>query len=76
MKIIKVLCGIIVVLCIFQINSFANTNSTQTHQDGIYKIVSSIDMNKSIEIPGGSIEDNIQLGLWDYRRWNTSKSPF
>lgn len=75
MKKIKIIFGIIIiVLCLFQINSYATVNLVQTHQDGIYKIVSSEDINKSIEMPGGSTKDNIQFGIWDYRKWKPPES--
>ena len=48
----------------------------RTKEDGIYKIVASYDINKSIEVPGANRDNNIQLGIWDYRRWRTSKSLF
>ena len=34
--------------------------------DGIYKIAVGIDVNKTIEVPGANINNNVQLGLWDY----------
>ena len=39
----------------------------KTKENGIYKIAVSQDINKSIEVPGGNEDNNIQLGIWDYR---------
>ena len=48
----------------------------KTKENGIYKMVSSKDINKAIEVPGGNNSNNIQIGIWDYRKRRTSKSLF
>ena len=57
--------------CLYNISS-----QERTKENGIYKIVTSKDLGKSIEVPGGDTNNDVQLGIWDYRKWRTSKMLF
>ena len=48
--------------CLYNISS-----QEAMKEDGIYKIATSKDIGKSIEVPGANIDNNIQIGIWDYR---------
>ena len=55
--------------CIYNISS-----EEKTKENGIYKITTSQNINRAVEVSGGNKNNNIQLGIWDYRRWSTSKT--
>ena len=45
---------------------FDITQKEKAFSNGIYKISVGRDSNKTIEIPGGWKDNNVQIGIWDY----------
>ena len=80
MKYKKIIFGAILILMLIQITTIVwanvditdienntNINSiSQTHENGIYKMLMGANLNKAIEVKGGYKNNNDILDIWDY----------
>ena len=80
MKYKKIISGAILILMLIQITTIVwanvditdienntNINSiSQTHENGIYKMLMGANLNKAIEVKGGYKNNNDILDIWDY----------
>ena len=58
----------IILINIFNSNSFANTNSVITKEDSIYKIVLGANSKKTIEIQVDNMQEDSNIEIGEFRK--------